>query len=295
LVVSAAEHRAILDPAKRLGRSQARLVVLDVDRHGSIRRDRLDQVASEGPIRLASIIAANNEVGTLNPIPDLAAACRRHGTLFHTDATQWIGRLPFHLEDFGCDFASLSAHKFGGPQGIGALLISESARSASLRPLLEGGGQEGKLRAGTTPVALVVGLGAACEIARAELASDAARLSRLRDRLWDGLRHAVPDLVRNGDPHNSLPNNLNVSVPDIDGDVLLNGLAEISVSSGAACSSANREPSHVLLAMGVPPELARASLRFGLGRTTTEAEVDFAVEYVVRRIGELRTRHGQVS
>jgi cysteine desulfurase len=144
-------------------------------------------------------------------------------------------------------------------------------------------------------VALVVGLGAACEIARAELASDAARLSRLRDRLWDGLRHAVPDLVRNGDPHNSLPNNLNVSVPDIDGDVLLNGLAEISVSSGAACSSANREPSHVLLAMGVPPELARASLRFGLGRTTTEAEVDFAVEYVVRRIGELRTRHGQVS
>jgi cysteine desulfurase len=292
LVVSAAEHRAILDPARRLGRRTARLTILPVDPYGAVQPESLMHATSqdEHPVRLVSIIAANNEVGTLNPIHELVQICRKSQTLFHTDATQWIGRLPFDLHALGCDFASLSAHKFGGPQGIGALLVSESARSHPLRPLLEGGGQEGRLRAGTTPVALVVGLGAACEIARHELTTEASRLSQLRDQLWQGLHSALPDLLRNGDSEHVLPNNLNISVPGVDGDVLLNGLTEVSVSSGAACSSTNREPSHVLLAMGVPAPLARASLRFGLGRTTTLADIDFAVEYVVRRVKEIRKR-----
>lgn len=290
LIVSAAEHRAVLDPAKRLGRRVARLTILPVDGYGRVSPGGLTDAMSAGNdrVQLVSILAANNEVGTLNPIRELAELCHRSETLFHTDATQWIGRLPFDLRRLGCDYASLSAHKFGGPQGIGALLVSESARSHPLKPLLEGGGQEGRLRAGTTPVALVVGLGAACEIASGELAAEALRVSQLRDRLWHGMYSALPDIVRNGDPGQSLPNNLNISVPGIDGDVLLNALTEVSVSSGAACSSTNRDPSHVLLAMGVPAPLARASLRFGLGRTTTPADIEFAIEYVVRRIGELR-------
>ena len=287
LITTAAEHRAVLDPAKRLKRSGFEVTVLPVDRTGQVDPG---QVASaiQSTTRLVSVMAANNEVGTLSRVAEIGAICRRRGVLFHCDATQAVGRIPVDVTAWNVDLLSLSAHKFYGPKGVGALFVRQGEPRVRLEPLFDGGGHEQRLRSGTLAVPLIVGLGTASALAAAELPVESGRIQDLRDRLWSGLSGRIVGLIRNGDSAYCLPGNLHVSVPDLDGDVLLNALTEIAVSSGSACTTAEPEPSHVLRAMGLNDRLARSSLRFGLGRMTTEEEIDFAIEYTSNTIDRLR-------
>jgi len=227
-------------------------------------------------------------VGTVNPVAQIGDLCRERGVRFHCDAVQAAGLLPIDLQQIPIDLLSLSAHKIYGPQGIGALIVRRDHGRIPLTPLIDGGGHEHHLRSGTLPVALIIGFGEACRIAQEQKLNDLARLSQLRDRLWIGLQKSLSGLHRNGHPTECLPNNLNISVEGVDGEALLMNLTEIAVSSGAACSSANPEPSHVLRAMGVSEELTRASLRFGLGRGTTEGDIDVAIAHLTDVIGRLR-------
>lgn len=237
---------------------------------------------------LVSVMAASNEIGTLQPVAEIAAICRSRGIAFHTDAVQACGRIPFSVCETGADLVSLSAHKLYGPQGIGALIVRRGLPRLAIEPLLEGGGHENRLRSGTLPVALIVGFGAACERAGHLLDEEILRLTTLRERLWQRLHRELPGLVLHGDRALRLPGNLNVGIPGVDGDALLAGLKGLAVSSGAACSSAEPEPSHVLRALGVSDTLARASLRFGLGRFTTADEIDRAAEIVIATVERLR-------
>jgi len=234
------------------------------------------------------VMLANNEVGTVNPIREIAALCRSQGVLMHCDAVQACGRIPVDVEELGVDLVSLSAHKLYGPKGVGALYIRRRDPPIRIEPLLDGGGHERRLRSGTLPVPLVVGFGAACRIAAGELRGEAKLIGELRDRLWDGLSARISGLAINGHPSARLPGNLNVSFGGVDGEALMASLKEIAVSSGSACTTADPEPSHVLRAMGVPEALSKASLRFGLGRFTTREEIDFAIEYVAWTVARLR-------
>jgi len=287
LAVSTVEHRAVLDPARRLQRQQLELSLIAVDSHARVTPDRL-AAALTPSTRLVSVLWANNEVGTVNPIAELAALCQDRGIWFHSDAAQAVGHLPVDLGRVPVDLLSLSAHKLGGPQGIGALIVRRREPALPLEPLWEGGGQEQRLRPGTPAVALAVGLGTACEIARLEGAAEVQRVSHLRDRLWTQLRSGVPDLIRNGHPVESLPHNLHVSVPGVSGAALHAQLTQVSVSAGSACASGNLERSHVLRAMGVGEALALASLRFGLTWATTAEQIDFAADHVTAVIQTLR-------
>ena len=238
---------------------------------------------------LVSIIAANNEVGTLNPIREIGRLCHDRGVIFHTDATQAVGKVPLNVLADHVDLLSLSAHKFYGPKGIGALYVRRRDPQVRLIPLFDGGGHERGLRSGTVAVPLVVGLGAAAELAIREQPGEAARLLELREHLHAGIAERVPDIRLNGHATLRLPGNLNLSFAYVDGEALMMAMRDVAVSSGAACTSANPEPSHVLQAMGLDEEMARASLRFGLGRFTTREEVDFAIEAVAAAVARLRT------
>jgi cysteine desulfurase len=288
LVTSQAEHRAILDPARRLARRGTEVVFVPVNSRGAVDLDRFrDSLTSR--TRLVSLILANNEVGTLNPVAEVGAICRERGVWLHCDASQAVGKIPLDLAQLPVDLLSLSAHKLHGPQGVGALYVRHSDPPLRLEPLFDGGGQEQRLRPGTLPVALIVGLGAACDLCREEQPVEAPRLAQLRDRLWRGLTSRLEGVHRNGDPETSLPGNLNVSFDGVPGERLLAEMTEIAVSSGSACSSTDPEPSHVLRAMGVPEQLALATLRFGLSRFTTAEEIDIASEHVARVVSRLRT------
>lgn len=284
LVVSSAEHRAVLDVARRLSREGFSVSWVEPDGRGRIDPERVSSAIGDRTA-LVSAMWGNNEVGTLNPVAEIGALCRERGVLFHTDAAQAAGKARIDAEAARVDLLSVSGHKFHGPKGIGCLYARMGTR---LTPLMDGGGQERGLRSGTVPVALAVGLGEAARICSEEGEGDVSRMARLRDRLREGLFRGIPDLIENGDPGNRLPNNLHVSVPGVEGEALLFRMRRVAVSSGAACSTGMSGPSHVLEAMGIGEELARASLRFGLGRFTTEAEVDFASEYVTEVVRELR-------
>jgi cysteine desulfurase len=287
LVVTAAEHRAVLDPARRLERAGVALTVVPVDEYAAVDPQRIvDALRPE--TRLVSVIWANNEVGTLNPVGEIAAACRERGVAVHTDAVQALGRVPVRLDEVPADLVSVSAHKLYGPKGVGALIVRRGASRVRLTAQLDGGAHEGGLRSGTLPVPLIVGFGAACRLARAEMEQEAGRVGRLRDELWRGLCERLDGLTLNGHPQRRLPGNLNVSVDGIDGEALMASLTQIAVSSGAACSSADPEPSHVLRAMGRTDRQALASLRFGLGRFNTAAEIESAVEHVSEVVRRLR-------
>ncbi|MFN9373049.1 MAG: cysteine desulfurase family protein [Planctomycetaceae bacterium] len=289
LVTSLVEHRAILDPARRLARRGTEVVFVPVTRQGAIDLDRFrDSLTPQ--TRLVSLILANNEVGTINPIAEAGAICRERGIWLHCDAAQAVGKIPLDLRQLPVDLLSLSAHKLHGPQGVGALYVRRSEPRLPLEPLFEGGGQEYRLRPGTLPVPLIVGLGAACEACGEDLPAEGLRLAHLRDRLWQGLTERLEGIHRNGDPRHSLPGNLNVSFEGVPGDRLLAAMTEIAVSSGSACSSADPEPSHVLRAMGVPERLALATLRFGLSRFNTAEEIDFASYWVARVVNQLRSQ-----
>lgn len=287
IVTSATEHRAVLDPARRLERHGAELTVLPVDRHGRVDPQSIAD-AIEPDTRLVSVMLANNEIGSINPIADIAAVCRERDVPLHCDAVQALGRIEVDFETLGCDLLSISAHKLYGPKGIGALLVRRGGRRLHLDPLQDGGGHERQLRSGTLPVPLIVGFGHACWIASSVWREEAARIAGLRDRLWHGLQAQLDGVYPNGHPTERLPGNLNVCFDDIDGDALMNRLKDIAVSSGSACTSADPEPSHVLRAIGRSDALNRASLRFGIGRFNTEEEVDFAIDYVVRIVDSLR-------
>ena len=284
IVTARTEHRAILDPCARLEQQGMRVSYLSVGNDGV-----LDPAALEAAITpttvLVTVMMANNEIGVLQPIAALARLARARSVLLHTDAAQAAGKVPIDVEADGIDLLSLTAHKLYGPKGVGALFIRHGVAVA---PLVDGGGHEGGLRSGTLNVPAIVGFGRAAAICADEMPGEAARLSRLRDRLWDGIRRSLRGVTVNGSMRARLPHNLNISVDGLHGEQLLMGLDDVAVSSGAACTSASREPSHVLRALGLGDARARASIRFGLGRFNTEAEVDYVIEKLRSLVTRLR-------
>ena len=289
LVTVATEHKAVLDPMARLAREGWRVTVLPVASTGLIDLAALEAAVTERTA-LVSLMAANNEIGVLQPIREAAAIAHAKGAWFHADAVQAAGRVPFDVAALGVDFASLSAHKIYGPKGVGALYVNSALAKApadrSAMAQIDGGGHERGLRSGTLNVPGIVGFGRAAEIARAEMHDEAKRVGALRDRLLLGLGASTRAMTVNGTLDARLPGNLNVSFGGVDGEALLVNLDDIAVSSGAACTQA--EPSHVLTALGLSQDAALASLRFGLGRSTTAEEIDYAVTKVASVVERLR-------
>jgi len=287
LIVNAAEHRAVLDPARKLKRLGCKLTVLPVDKYGMVDPQAV-AAAIQPNTALVSVMFANNEVGTINPVAKIGEICRERGVPFHCDAVQAVGRISLDLAKLPIDLLSLTAHKLYGPMGVGALCIRGGEKRVPIEPLFDGGGHERRMRSGTLPVPLIVGFGKACELAAECMRDESIRIEQLRNRLWCGLSEAVVGVSVNGHPRRRLAGNLNVSFDNVDGDALMMSLRDIAVSSGSACTSADPQPSHVLRAMGVSDTLTRASLRFGLGRFTTPDDVEFAITYVTDAIGRLR-------
>ena len=285
-VTVATEHKSVLDPCKRLAARGCQITVLGVQPDGSIDLDELRDAVTERTIAV-SVMAANNEIGVLQPLAAIAAIAHEKGALFHTDAVQAAGKVPFDVQAASVDVASLSAHKMYGPKGIGALFVRRKNPRVTIAPLIDGGGHERGMRSGTLNVPAIVGFGAAARLAREQMNEEGARLLQLRTRLLEQLQARVGDLVVNGTLDARLPGNLNVSFPGVDGEALLLSLCEdVAISTGAACTAA--EPSHVLKALGRQTELALASLRFGLGRWTTADEVDAVSGRVADTVSRLR-------
>jgi cysteine desulfurase len=287
VVTCVTEHHAVLDAARRLERDGFSVTYLPVDRDGLVSPDQVEQAITDRTI-LVSLMAANNEVGTLHPVAKIGRVCKRRGVLFHTDAAQAAGKTPLDVEAMGIDLMSLSAHKMYGPKGVGALYVRRRSPTVRLEPMLDGGGHERGLRPGTLNVPGIVGFGLACELCGREMAAESIRLVALRDRLRCGIMEEMDGVTLNGHPTERLPGNLNMSFAWVNGEALLMGLRGVAVSSGAACTSANVEPSYVLRALGVEDDLAHASLRFGLGRFSTAEEVEAVIAEVRRVVGHLR-------
>ncbi|MBM3981164.1 MAG: IscS subfamily cysteine desulfurase [Planctomycetes bacterium] len=287
VVTQATEHKATLDTCKRLERDGYHVTYLPVDKFGQVHADQVRAALTDKTV-LVSIMAANNEIGTLQPIRAIGRLCKEKGVLFHTDAVQAVGKVPLDVEDMGIDLLSLSGHKIYGPKGIGALYVRKKDPRVRLEPQIDGGGHERGMRSGTLPVPLIVGLGAACELAKTEMADEVARTFALRERLRTGIMARLPETYLNGHPTERLPGNVNISFAYVEGEGLMMGIKDVAVSSGSACTSASLEPSYVLRALGVGDELAHSSIRFGIGRFNTEAEVDFVADLVVREVSRLR-------
>ena len=287
IVTLATEHKAVLDSCKHLQKDGFDVTVLGVGRDGLVDLAQLRSVLTDGTI-LISVMAANNEIGVLQPVREIGLMARDRGIVFHCDAVQALGKVPFDVNEVAVDLVSMTAHKMYGPKGVGALYVRKQNRKLELEPLIDGGGHERGLRSGTLNVPGIVGFGRAAQIARESLESEAARMRELRDRLLRRLTGHVPDLHVNGSLERRLPNNLNVSFPGVSGEALLVGIGDICVSAGSACSSGSEEPPYVLKALGLDADLARASIRFGLGRYTTEEEVDYAADKVASVVRQLR-------
>lgn len=289
IVTCVTEHPAVLDPVKELERRGFRVTRLTVDAEGRIDLDGLRAALDDRTI-LVSLMAANNEVGTIHPLAAISRIVHAESpALFHSDAAQAAGKIPIDVEAMGLDLLSLSAHKTHGPKGVGALWVRRRSPTVRLTPLIHGGGHERGMRSGTLNVPGIVGMGRAMELARAEGESDASRMRALRDRLLERLRSELDGVHLNGPAEQRLPNNLNVSFEHVEAEALLTEMPDVAVSTGAACSSASLEPSHVLSALGHPVARAQASLRFGLHRFTTDEEIDFVASEVVRAVRKLRT------
>ena len=287
VVTQATEHKAVLDTCKRLERDGFQVTYLPVDQYGRVSAEQVREALTDKTI-LVSVMAANNEIGTLQPIKAIGRLCKERGVLFHTDAVQAVGKLPIDVEDVGIDLLSLTAHKIYGPKGIGALYVRKKDPRVRLEPQIDGGGHERGMRSGTLAVPLIVGLGAACDIARREMAEESERTFRLRERLRKGIMDKLPESYLNGHPTERLPGSANISFAYVEGEGLMMGIKDVAVSSGSACTSASLEPSYVLRALGVGDELAHSSIRFGIGRFTTEGEVDYVADLVVREVNRLR-------
>ena len=287
IISSPIEHKAVLDPLKRLEQEGFEVTFLDVDANGGVTAAQVAAAIRPDTI-LVSLMAANNEIGTIHPLAEIGAVCHERGVLFHTDAAQAVGKIPLDVEAMQIDLLSISGHKIYGPKGIGALYVRRRNPRVRLVPLMDGGGHERGMRSGTLPVASIVGLGAACQIAEQEMAQENERLTRLRERLQERIFSELDEVYLNGDPTQRLAGNLNISFAYVEGEALMMGMKDVAVSSGSACTSASLEPSYVLRAMGVGDDLAHTSIRFGIGRFTTEEEVDFAADQVISAVKRLR-------
>jgi len=285
IITSKIEHKAVLDTCRQLEREGFEVTYLTPNRFGEITLESIQEAIREDTV-LVSIMHANNEIGTLQNIDAIGQMTREKGILFHVDAAQTVGKIPINMQENNIDLLSLSAHKLYGPKGVGALYVRRKPR-VRLTPQMHGGGHERGFRSGTLPTHQIVGLGEACEIAQNEMAQETQRIKKLKNTLWNGL-HNIEAVQMNGHPENSLPGILNVSINYIEGESLIMGLKSLALSSGSACTSASLEPSYVLRALGLNDELAHSSLRFSLGRFTTEQEVNAAISAVHHVVDKLR-------
>ena len=287
IITAVTEHKAVLDTCKRLEKYGYRVTYLPVQKDGLVDLDDLKRAIDEKTI-LVTIMAANNEIGVLQPIAEIGKLCHEKGVIFHTDATQAIGKVPVDVIKQNIDLASISAHKMYGPKGVGALYVRRKSPRVQLSPIIDGGGHERGMRSGTLNVPGIVGLGKACAICQEEMPQESLRLAGLRDRLKDRIMSGLDEVYVNGSFEHRLPQNLNISFAYVEGESLLMGINDVAVSSGSACTSATLEPSYVLKALGTGDDLAHSSIRFGLGRFNSEAEVDYVADRVVETVQRLR-------
>lgn len=288
IITSSTEHRAVLDTCKALeSKRGVKVTYLPVDKAGMVSPEDVRNAITEKTI-LITIMMANNEIGTINPIKEIGKVAKEKGILFHCDATQGVGKIPVDVQDMGIDLMSFSAHKLYGPKGVGALYVRKKAPRVRIAAQMDGGGHERGMRSGTLPVPLIVGFGKAVELCEQEMSTESKRLSAMRDRLQAGITSKLEEVYLNGHPTERLPNNLNLSFAYVEGESLLMGLKEIALSSGSACTSATLEPSYVLRALGVGSDLAHSSIRFGLGRFNTEEEVDYVAKRIIEVVTKLR-------
>ena len=286
IITTQVEHQSVLDSCKRLETEGFQVSYLPVEADGRLSPERLRAAMTDQTI-LVSIMLANNEIGTVNDLPTLGAVVKERGALFHTDAVQGVGKVPFDVDSSHVDLLAITGHKIYGPKGVGALYIRRKPR-VRIEQQMDGGGHERGMRSGTLNVPGIVGFGKACEIMRQEGAQESERIARLRDRLKERIQSRLPEVYVNGSLVHRLPGNLNLSFAFVEGEGLLMALKDVALSSGSACTSASLEPSYVLRALGIGEELAHTSIRFGLGRWTTEEEVDFVADLVVDKVRRLR-------
>ena len=287
IITQATEHKAVLDTCKRLEKDGVRVTYMPVKADGLIDLDLLRESITDKTI-LISIMYANNEIGVVQPVAEIGKIAKERGVLFHTDAVQAVGKIPVNVIKDGIDVLSLTAHKLYGPKGVGALYVRRRNPRVQITAQMDGGGHERGMRSGTLNVPGIVGLGAACEIARLEMAEESRRMAFLRDKLKERLTRDLDEVYINGNMEHHLPNNLNISFAFVEGESLLMGINDIAVSSGSACTSATLEPSYVLKALGAGDDIAHSSIRFGLGRFNTEEEVDYVGDKVVDVVQKLR-------
>jgi cysteine desulfurase len=288
IITSLTEHRAVLDTAKALESKRGlKVTYLPVDKYGMVSPDDVRNAITD-KTTLISIMLANNEIGTINPVKEIGKVAKEKGILFHCDATQGVGKIPVDVQEMGIDLMSFTAHKIYGPKGVGALYVRKKGPRVRIAPIIDGGGHERGMRSGTLPVPLVVGFGKACELCEQEMPMESVRLAAMRDRLQAGITNKLDEVYLNGHPTQRLPHNLNLSFAYVEGESLLMGLKEIALSSGSACTSATLEPSYVLRALGVGSDLAHSSIRFGLGRFNTPDEVDYTIKRMIEVVTRLR-------
>src|SRR5690242_17258350 len=297
IITCVTEHKAVIDTCKRLEKQGYRVTYLPVQKDGRISLDDLKAAISDKTI-LITIMTANNEIGVLQPIEEIGAIAKEKGILFHTDAVQAVGKVPFDVNALKVDLASISAHKMYGPKGVGALYVRRRNPRVLLAEQISGGGHERGMRSGTLNVTGIVGLGKAAQLCQQDMEKDTARLRALRDRLNARLHENLDEIYINGSMEHRLPHNLNISFAYVEGESLLMGINDVAVSSGSACTSASLEPSYVLKALGAGDDLAHSSIRFGLGRWTTDEEVDYVIDKltkVVRRLREMSPLYEMVK
>ncbi len=287
IVTVVTEHKAVLDSCKRLEKYGYKVTYLPVKPDGLIDLDQLQGAFTDRTI-LVTIMAANNEIGVLQPIEEIGKMCRQREVLFHSDTVQAVGKVPLDVTRMNLDLASLTAHKFYGPKGCGALYVRSENPSVQVSAMIDGGGHEHGMRSGTLNVPGIAGFGQACEIAQQEMPQESLRMAALRDRLCDKLTAQLDELLINGSMEHRLPGNLNMSFSYVEGESLMMGIQDVAVSSGAACTSAKLEPSYVLKSLGLSDDAAHSSLRFGIGRFNTEAEIDYVAERLVEVVSKLR-------
>jgi cysteine desulfurase len=287
IITCVTEHKAVIDTCKRLEKDGYRVTYLPVRKDGLISLDDLRNAITDKTI-LISIMTANNEIGVIQPIAEIGAIAKEKGILFHTDAVQAVGKIPFNVNELKVDLVSMSAHKMYGPKGVGALFVRRRNPRVLLAPLIDGGGHERGMRSGTLNVPGIVGFGKAAELCRLEMASDTERLRGLIARLNEKLHKGLDEIYINGSTEHRLPHNLNISFAYVEGESLLMGINDVAVSSGSACTSASLEPSYVLKALGAGDDLAHSSIRFGLGRWSTAEEVDYVADKLINVVTRLR-------
>lgn len=287
VITQVTEHRSVLDTAKRIEKSGIHVTYLPVDKDGLVDPDDVRKAITDRTV-LISMMLVNNEIGVIQPVEEVGRIAKERGILFHCDATQGVGKIKVDVQSMGIDLLSFTAHKLYGPKGIGALYVRRKNPRVRLAPMMDGGGHERGMRSGTLNVPGIVGFGRACEIAMEVMEEEAARLLYLREKLRKGIMDSLEEVYLNGHPTRRMPGNLNLSFAYVEGESLLMGLKEIALSSGSACTSATLEPSYVLQALKVSPELAHSSVRFGLGRFNTEEEVDYVIGRVIETVSRLR-------